>query len=151
MAQLGEADAKSLSAEQLQQLQKQLSSELQQLSDAASSLQSGISRAHQSGTALESLHSTSAPSRALIPMTSSVYVTATVPDEDATSSVLVDIGTGYYVHTSTEGATAFCKRKINELKKNLDSLGEKLTSKRSELSTVEQELSRRQQPSQSSG
>lgn len=142
---LRKEDVKSLSGEQLAQLSKQLNQEVNSLTDAAQSLQQGITRVHQSGTSLEQLKHTPTPASAMVPLTGSVYVHASLPDEESVYTVLVDIGTGYYVETSADGGIGFCKRKVQELKQNLDSLGEQISSKREQLSVVESELSQRSQ------
>jgi len=63
-----------------------------------------------SKAALEELEKTPQSTRMLVPITSSLYV----PGETAAvQSVLIDVGTGYYIEKSVGEAQAFLNRKID--------------------------------------
>ncbi|KAK7606021.1 Prefoldin subunit-domain-containing protein [Phyllosticta paracitricarpa] len=73
----------------------------------------------------------------LVPLTSSLYVPGTLAN---LSSVLVDIGTGFYVEKSTADAADFYDRKIKDLEKNLKDLEAIVTGKSGNLRVVEDVL-----------
>lgn len=55
----------------------------------------------------------------MVPLTASLYVPGTVID---TNSILVDIGTGYYVEKNVADAQDLLERKIGLIQSNADSL-----------------------------
>ena len=57
----------------------------------------------------------------LVPLTKSLYSPGKL---GATDSVLVDVGTGYFIEYSPSGGVDYCKRKLLMLRENLDKLGE---------------------------
>ena len=57
----------------------------------------------------------------LVPLTKSLYAPGKL---GATDSVLVDVGTGYFIEYSPSGGVDYCKRKLLMLRENLDKLGE---------------------------
>lgn len=73
----------------------------------------------------------------LVPLTSSLYVPGTLADTD---TVLVDVGTGFYVEKSTGDAQKFYDGKIEELGKNIKDLENIVNSKANNLRVVEEVL-----------
>lgn len=73
----------------------------------------------------------------LVPLTSSLYVPGTLAN---LSSVIVDIGTGFYVEKSTADAAEFYDRKIKDLEKNLKDLETIVTGKSNNLRVIEDVL-----------
>nr|XP_021408860.2 prefoldin subunit 5 [Lonchura striata domestica] len=77
----------------------------------------------------------------LVPLTSSMYVPGKLQD---VRTVLVDVGTGYYVEKSAEDARAFFKRKIEFLTRQMEkiqpALQEKHAMKQAVLEMLAQKL-----------
>lgn len=73
----------------------------------------------------------------LVPLTSSLYVPGTLAD---TETVLVDVGTGFFVEKSTSDAQKFYDGKIEELGKNIKDLENIVNSKANNLRVVEEVL-----------
>lgn len=69
-----------------------------------------------------------------MPLTSSLYVTGTLAD---VKTVLVDVGTGFYVEKSTDDAKEFYDRKIKDLEANLKDLETIVNGKSNNLRVVE--------------
>ena len=99
----------ALSLEQLNQLKQSIEEELQGLQGAIQQLQVSRNKLTTSKEALERLASTPEGTPMLVPITSSLYV----PGETTTvDSVIVDVGTGYFIEKSVEEAQAFLTRKM---------------------------------------
>ncbi|XP_042303543.1 prefoldin subunit 5 [Sceloporus undulatus] len=62
----------------------------------------------------------------LVPLSSSMYVPGKLSD---VSSVLIDVGTGYYVEKSVDDARDFFKRKIDFLTKQIEKIQPALQEK----------------------
>ncbi|KAH7028368.1 Prefoldin [Macrophomina phaseolina] len=151
----------TLSVPQLSQLKKQLDSELEHLTNSFQSLRSAQNRfrdclksintgltSGSTGTcplAPPSVTSCCAAPLAiptpkkpiLVPLTSSLYVTGKLAD---VKTVLVDVGTGFYVEKSTDDAKAFYDRKIKDLETNLKDLEAIVTGKSNNLRVIEDVL-----------
>uniref|UniRef100_A0A7S2GRB5 Prefoldin subunit 5 n=1 Tax=Haptolina brevifila TaxID=156173 RepID=A0A7S2GRB5_9EUKA len=99
----------ALSLEQLNQLKQSIEEELQGLQGAIQQLQVSRNKLTNSKEALERLNSTPEGTPMLVPMTSSLYV----PGETTTlDTVIVDVGTGYFIEKSVDEAKAFLDRKM---------------------------------------
>lgn len=122
-----------LPLDQLNTLKAQLEQELQQLTASFGGLREAQSRFAESKDALASLTSKNEGKQVLVPLTSSMFVPGKLSDVD---SVLVDIGTGYFVEHSVPQAKAFMDRKVEFLQTNTDSLKEVLENKRNMLEAV---------------
>lgn len=57
----------------------------------------------------------------MVPLTDSLYAPGKV---GSTDSVLLDIGTGYFVEYSPADGADYCKRKVLLLRENVEKLGE---------------------------
>ena len=83
---------------------------MQGLQAAMSQLKSSSEKLVNSKLALASLQQAAEGTRMLVPITSSLYV----PGETAPlDTVLIDVGTGYYIEKSGPEAQAFLDRKIH--------------------------------------
>ncbi|WFD36376.1 subunit of tubulin prefoldin [Malassezia cuniculi] len=69
----------------------------------------------------------------LLPLTASLYVPGRISDPN---TVIVDIGTGYYVEKSTTDAKRFYADKLEYLDKNLSQLQETIERKQDNLRVV---------------
>ena len=70
-----------------------------------------------------------------MPLTQSLYVPGQLAD---TSSVIVDVGTGFYVEKSTADAIKFYNGKVDDLSKNLGDLEKVVQGKNENLRIVEE-------------
>jgi prefoldin alpha subunit len=92
----------------------------------------------------------------LIPLTTSLYVPGTLsaPSNNTSSSqatLLVDIGTGFYLEKTPQEATKFYTGKVDDLQKNLTDIEKLVGNKTESLRMVEDVLRRKmieEQPEQ---
>merc|ERR550514_412335 len=99
----------ALSLEQLNQLKQSIEEELQGLQGAIQQLQVSRNKLTTSKESLGKLESTPEGTSMLVPITSSLYV----PGETAKlDTILVDVGTGYFIEKSIPEAQAFLNRKM---------------------------------------
>lgn len=70
-----------------------------------------------------------------MPLTSSLYVPGTLA---STETVLVDVGTGFYVEKTTADAKKFYEGKSDELTKNIKDLETIVNSKGQNLRLIEE-------------
>ena len=63
----------------------------------------------------------------------------------ATYKVLVEIGTEYFVHKIQKGAEKYCKKKVQELRVNIERIMNGVQQKRKQLVMVSEQLSKRGQ------
>lgn len=104
----GGISLKALSYDQLVQIKSSIDEEINGLQGAHQQLAQSHKRLDISKQALSTLASTPPQTRMLVPITSNLYV----PGETATiETVLVDVGTGYYIEKSVPEAQAFLERK----------------------------------------
>ncbi|KAI4127431.1 MAG: hypothetical protein LQ338_003201 [Usnochroma carphineum] len=127
----------SLPAAQLTSIKNQLTQELQHLTnsftqlraaqakfrDCINSIRDGVEKeGHKEGTPI------------LVPLTPSLYVPGLLA---STETVLVDIGTGFYVEKTPPAARQFYTSKVDELGKNLQDLEKIVQGKQGNLNVVE--------------
>mmetsp|Transcript_38739 Transcript_38739/g.124181 ORF Transcript_38739/g.124181 Transcript_38739/m.124181 type:complete len:159 (-) Transcript_38739:56-532(-) len=113
MAQPGAVDIGQLSLEQLNSLKQEHESTIQDLSSKHEAMRASELRLKESRKALEALKDAEGQ-RMLVPLTQSLYVPGEVKDSD---QVLVDIGTGYYLEKSAQGATDLIDRRLDVVTK----------------------------------
>jgi prefoldin alpha subunit len=136
----------ALSPQELHELRTRLQQELEALSGSAQQLARLAGAFGASQRAIHALgSSTKEGQRLLLPLTSSVYVSGEVA---APHTVLVDVGTGYYVEMAAEEGAAYCKRKQERLRASLKEVEQGLAQRRDALGQVQAVLGdklRRQQ------
>jgi len=99
----------ALSFDQLNSLKQSIEEELQGLQGAIQQLQISRNKLTTAKGSIERLQGTPTGTKMLVPITSSLYVPGETADLD---SVLVDVGTGYFIEKSVEQAQAFLTRKM---------------------------------------
>ncbi|KAF0700170.1 Aste57867_9298 [Aphanomyces stellatus] len=133
MSAQNEVSLMDLTMDQLNNLKTQFEQELQSLTASFSGLREAQSRFSESKGALQSLHSSNLGKRILVPLTSSMFVPGTLSNVE---SVLVDVGTGYFVEKKIDDAKGFMDRKVAFLQQNTESLKDVLETKRTNLEAV---------------
>jgi len=73
----------------------------------------------------------------LIPLTASLYMPGTLTSVD---TIIVDVGTGYYVEKSSADAQAFYKSKVDSIQQNIIDLEKIITQKSQNVRIVEEGL-----------
>jgi len=99
----------ALSLDQLNQLKTSIEEELQGLQGAIQQLQVSRNKLSNSKAALDRLSKAEEGTPMLVPLTSSLYVPGETQPLD---TVLVDVGTGYYIEKSLSDAGKFIERKM---------------------------------------
>ncbi|RVX74240.1 hypothetical protein B0A52_02072 [Exophiala mesophila] len=141
-------DINSLPTQQLVALQQRLSQELEHLTSSFQRLRSAQSRFRDCIRSIQDgIQGKSGETPLLIPLTESLYVPGTLanPSQSSSSSsgkaqatVLVDVGTGFYVTKTTDDAITFYTGKVAELAKNLANIEKVLAGKNENLRIVEE-------------
>ena len=66
----------------------------------------------------------------MVPLTSSLYVPGVMEDN---SNVLVEVGAGYFIEKTTQGASEYCERKIKGLTESSNKVGQLIQAKKMQL------------------
>lgn len=114
---------------------EQIEGEIEQLKQNMAQLQNGVKRYHTSGRAIEALKDETGGKEMLVPLTNSLYVPGILGDTD---TILLDIGTGYFVEKSPEDGVDYCKRKVNMVRENMEKLLEFIQQKQNQAAQVNQ-------------
>ncbi|KAK3249060.1 hypothetical protein CYMTET_41492 [Cymbomonas tetramitiformis] len=141
-------DLNTLSLQQLGSVKEGIENDLQSLGDSFQSLQGAATRFHVSGMAAEKLSQQEEGQPMLVPLTSSLYVAGELAGTD---TVLIDIGTGYFVEKTPKEGSEFCKRKVSMLKHNIEQLQQVITEKRQQVSQVSRVLQAKMAAQQGGG
>lgn len=104
-----EIDITKLNLQQLSQLKQRLEQELQMYQSSLQSLKVAQTRYLNSKESIEKITPDCKGKEILVPLTGSIYVPGKVADAD---SVIIDIGTGYYVQKDLESAKDYMKRRV---------------------------------------
>ncbi|KAJ9653516.1 subunit of tubulin prefoldin [Neophaeococcomyces mojaviensis] len=136
----GQIDITTLPIPQLSQLQTRLSQELEHLSTSHARLRAAQARFRDCMRSIkDGVENRKADTPLLIPLTTSLYVPAT-PNAKKPNTVLVDVGTGYFVEKSTKDATRFYEGKVEDLNKNLSDIEKVVGVKNADLRAIEDVL-----------
>ncbi|XP_043274382.1 prefoldin subunit 5 [Venturia canescens] len=106
---LQQIDLKTFNLQQLGQLKQQIDQELTVFQDSLQTLKVAQNKYQESSVCLEKVTPTSKGREILVPLTDSMYVPGKLA---GTGTVLVDIGTGYYVEKDIEDAKDYFKRRV---------------------------------------
>ncbi|OAL33790.1 hypothetical protein AYO20_06966 [Fonsecaea nubica] len=151
-------DITTLSVQQISALQARLSQELEHLSTSYQRLRAAQSRFRDCIRSIQDgVQGRSGDTPLLIPLTTSLYVPGTLaapksPSSASTSStmkpskpptVMVDVGTGFFVEKTPADATKFYQGKVEELTKNLQDIEKVVSGKTESLRVVEDALRRK--------
>jgi len=130
----------ALSLEQLNQLKASIEEELQGLQGAIQQLQVSRNKLQTSKESLGRLDSTPEGTPMLVPMTSSLYV----PGETTTlETVIVDVGTGYFIEKSIPEAKLFLERKMALIEQQAQNVQSAAQFKRNNLNQTVEVMNRK--------
>ncbi|TPX38608.1 hypothetical protein SeMB42_g06634 [Synchytrium endobioticum] len=119
-------DISQLPVHQLQAIRQQMEQEIQHLTNSFAQLRAAQAKFTDCMEVLVPVEGKSGQA-ILVPLTSSLYVPGEVGDS---STVIVDVGTGYFVEKSIPDARAFYKRKVDFIKTRLSELEVTITDRR---------------------
>eukprot|EP01035_Chromulina_nebulosa_P023689 gene23689-30721_t len=108
-----------LSIEQLSALKTQHEEELQELQKQMESLYDANSRFSNARSTLADISTCNDSSRILIPLNSSLYVPGVIQQPE---KVIVELGTGYFCEKTIPAATDLIDRKVQLVKKSIESV-----------------------------
>jgi len=144
----GSVDILTLSAPQLSSLQSRLSQELEHLTTSYTRLRSAQARFRDCIASIKTgVDKQADRTEILVPLTQSLYVPGQLAD---TNTVIVDVGTGFYVEKSTAEAIKFYNGKVDDLSKNLGDLEKVVQGKNENLRIVEEVLRQKVMAAQAS-
>ncbi|TXT07391.1 hypothetical protein VHUM_03111 [Vanrija humicola] len=134
-----------LDPNQLQEVKKQLDEELDHLTNSFGQLKQAQTKFRSCVADVDELTPASENKEVLIPLTSSLYVPGKLKD---VSSVVVDVGTGYYVKKTRAEASAHYAAKAEFVGKNLETLQKTIERKQENVQSVVQVLQMKLQQQQ---
>jgi len=156
-------DVSTLSVQQLSALQARLSQELEHLSTSYQRLRAAQSRFRDCIRSIQDgVLGKNGGTPLLIPLTTSLYVPGTLagagPSRSSTSStpskaatVLVDVGTGFFVEKSPADGVKFYTGKVEDLTRNLVEIEKAVGGKNENLRVVEDVLRQKMLAEQAAG
>jgi prefoldin alpha subunit len=119
-----------LTIPQLQQFKQSLEQELSYMTDTVAKLKVAQQAYDMSANVLSELSPAREGKEMLVPLTNSVFVPGNVSD---CKSVLVNIGTGYFVERPVAGAKSHCDERSQVLAGNISKFAKALGEKRNQL------------------
>eukprot|EP01080_Neovahlkampfia_damariscottae_P004436 gene4436-7811_t len=126
-------------------LGQNLEEEIEQFSTAYRSLNQAHQTLMNSSAVLDPLKKEEKGKEVFVPLTSSIYCEGEIGD---LSSVLVDVGTGYYVPKSLSEAQEVLKRKATFVRTSMDQLQLRLGYQQQNLQNIKQVIQIKQQQQQ---
>ncbi|KAG7673497.1 hypothetical protein Ndes2526B_g03053 [Nannochloris sp. 'desiccata'] len=127
-------DISQLSLPELQELHQQLSQEVESFTTNMMALQQTAGRFASAGQSIEALKEREEGQPVLIPMTESLYVSGTL---DSVETVLLEIGTGYYIEKDIDGGIDYAKRKVNLVRDKVEQLAQIIQTRRAALTQIQ--------------
>ncbi|VDB83142.1 unnamed protein product [Peniophora sp. CBMAI 1063] len=122
-----------LSLQQLGEVRKQLDDELQHLTSSFAQLKQVQAKFRSCIESCKELKPQNAGKTVLVPLTNSLYVPGKMKDPE---TVIIDIGTGYYVSKTRTEAIKHYEGKIDYLRGNLEALQAAIERKQDNLASV---------------
>ena len=135
-----EIPIEKLSIEQLNYVGQQIEKEIKNYSQYYSSLRAVNNKYLDNKEYIKQLKEYK-DKEILVPMTSSLYIPGKCKD---IKKLTIEIGANFFVETTVEKAEKFCDRKIESLKKNMDSIDKLIQEKNDQLNVVNQNLIEKQ-------
>lgn len=141
----GQVSLGSLSIEQLSKLETGISNEVEIMTNQLAVLTDGVQRLQASKEGSDAVGEMTSGVELMVPLTGSIYVPGTIKD---TSSVLVDVGTGFYVEKKPAEAADYFARRAAVLKTQGENIANVVGGKRQHLEAVSGVLSRKKAQAQ---
>jgi len=126
-------DITGLPAGELQKLRESLSEDVQLITNNFGNLKVAQARYTQALEAVTQLSDATGDKTIMVPLTGSLYIPGKLNN---VKSVMVDIGTGYFVEKQIPDAKSFINSKLAMLTDNIDKVGIALSGKRRDLEAV---------------
>ncbi|XP_026282158.1 prefoldin subunit 5 [Frankliniella occidentalis] len=114
-----EIDITKLNLQQLSQLKQRLEQELQMYQSSLQSLKVAQTRYQNSKESIEKITPDCKGKEILVPLTGSIYVPGKIADA---GSVIIDIGTGYYVQKDLDSAKDYMKRRVGFVTEQMEKI-----------------------------
>merc|ERR1712187_255815 len=121
------------SLQQLNMVKQQLEQDIKGLINNLEALREAEARFNASIETLKSLVPENEGKSMLVPLTSSLYIDGKMTN---TSTVVVDVGTGYFIEMSVEKARSFCSRRTKMLSDNAAKVEKVLKEKRKNFEAI---------------
>ena len=112
-------DLDNMSLDELNNLKQQQEQQLQSLTQRYAQLRAAAARLAASDRAVVELGPDSEGKQVMVPLTSSLYVPGKIRDPQ---SLLVELGTGFYVEKSTSDCSEFLQRKLKLVDANSENV-----------------------------
>ncbi|KAL6778547.1 PFD5 [Auxenochlorella protothecoides x Auxenochlorella symbiontica] len=123
----------SLGPQELAEVGKQLEGEINGFIQNALTLQQTAGKFAAAGQSVEYLQGQQKGQPLLLPLTESLYVSGTL---ESVESVLLEIGTGYFVERDLEGGIDYCRRKVLLVRDKTEQLSQLIKSRQTALAQV---------------
>ncbi|KAJ3043799.1 subunit of tubulin prefoldin [Rhizophlyctis rosea] len=148
MAQTTQIDPLTAPLQQLQIYQQRLQEDIETFTSSYASLRTVQAKYNDCLESLKVITPENKGKTTLVPLTNSLYVPGELSDVE---SVIVDVGTGYYVGKSIPDAKDYYKGKVEYIQKNLNKLQATITEERKKLSSISELIALRVQMQQKEG
>lgn len=96
-------------------------------------LQQTAAKFATAGRSVEALKDAKSGDMLMLPMTESLYVPGTL---ESVETVLLEIGTGYYVERDVDAGVEYCRRKVMLVKDRIEQLSRIIQSRREALGQI---------------
>ncbi|KAG8458278.1 hypothetical protein KFE25_001570 [Diacronema lutheri] len=117
----------------LQQHKQSIEGEIESIMSSHMQLRTALARFSNSKETIRQFSQQQPEQEMLVPLTNSLYVPGKI---DNVESLLVDVGTGYFIEKSNTQAQEFLARKVQMVSSKIGELERAAASKRSELELV---------------
>lgn len=130
----------NLSVQQLNMFKQQLEGEIQELTENCSGMKGAAIRFGHSKEALEMLKPENEGREIMVPLSISVYIDGKIAQP---TRAMVDVGTGYFIEQSTEGAKKVCNEKVKMLEGTLEKIVKVTSEKKKMLEEISMTMQRK--------
>nr|CAD7257023.1 unnamed protein product [Timema shepardi]CAD7402862.1 unnamed protein product [Timema poppensis] len=112
-------DLTKLGIQQLTQIKQQLDQELSVFNDSLTTLKMAQGKFRDSNDSLEKITPSTEGKSIMVPLTGSMYIPGRIADG---KTVIIDIGTGYYIQKDVDGAKDYFKRKVTFVTEQMEKI-----------------------------
>ena len=134
-------DLSKVPLQQLVQLQDRLEKEIRQLTTYLGTLRTAHAKYIASKSSLEQLKKQK-ENTLMVPLTESLYVPGTLKNPE---TVMIDVGTGYFVKKPIAGAQDTLERKIKVVRESAEKLGKTIQDQKESLERIQYMIQAKQQ------